>query len=215
MGSDQRTAIVTGAFGTLGSEVARTLARHGFTVALVSLEASAPATIESEFGAPHLVVPGVDTADASAAAAAFAAVAAQLGGIDALVNVAGGFAWQKVADGDPATWDRMFTMNLKTAVVATRSALPHIRRGGTGRIVNISAGAALNAAGGMGAYAASKAGVLRLTESLADELRDENITVNAILRTAATCRTATAPGGWNRRRSPTSSHFSCRPLRAP
>lgn len=182
MASDSRTALVTGAFGALGSEVARTLARNGFIVALVSIEPEAPAALRAEFGAPHVVSAGVDIADPASAGPAIAAVAAKLGGLDALVNVAGGFAWQKVEDGDAGTWDRMYTLNLRTAVVATRSALPYIRRKGTGRIVNVSAGAAAAAAAaGMGAYTASKAGVLRLTESLADELRDANITVNAIL----------------------------------
>jgi len=181
MTSDSRSAIVTGAFGALGSEVARTLARHGFIVALVGRGPAAPASLAAEFASPHVVAPGVDLADPASAGPAFAGIAAQLGGIDALVNVAGGFAWQKLADGDVETWDRMYALNLRTAVVASRSALPHIRRGGSGRIVNVAAGAALNAASGMGAYAASKSGVLRLTEALADELRDENITVNAIL----------------------------------
>jgi len=116
-----------------------------------------------------------------AASAAMQSVAAATGGFQVLVNVAGAFRWETLAEGDVSTWELMFAMNLKTAVVASKAALPHLIAAGGGRIVNIGAGAAGRAAAGMGAYAASKAGVERLTEALAAELRDRNVTVNAIL----------------------------------
>jgi NAD(P)-dependent dehydrogenase (short-subunit alcohol dehydrogenase family) len=75
----------------------------------------------------------------------------------------------------------MFAMNLKTAVIACSAALPYLGARGPGRIINIGAGAAARAAAGMGAYTASKAGVERLTESLAEELKDRQITVNCVL----------------------------------
>jgi len=76
----------------------------------------------------------------------------------------------------------MFASNLKTAVVSTRAALPGLLASPAGRIINVGAGAAERAAGvGMGAYTASKAGVHKLTESLAQELKDRGITVNAVL----------------------------------
>jgi len=109
-------------------------------------------------------------------------VAERLSGLDALVNVAGAFRWEKVEDGDTATWDLLFNVNLRTAVNASRAALSLMKRGGSsGRIVNIGAAGAMKAASGMGAYAASKAGVAKLTEALADEVKDSGITVNAVL----------------------------------
>jgi NAD(P)-dependent dehydrogenase (short-subunit alcohol dehydrogenase family) len=75
----------------------------------------------------------------------------------------------------------MFAMNLKTALVASRAVIPHLKARAGGRIINIGAGAAARGHTGMGAYSASKAGVERLTEALADELKDQDITVNAIL----------------------------------
>ena len=108
-------------------------------------------------------------------------VSAHAGGLDVLVNVAGGFKWQPLMDGTHEVWEAMFTMNLKTAVIVCRAALPHLASGGAGRIINIGAGAAARAAAGMGAYTASKAGVERLTESLAEELKERHITVNAVL----------------------------------
>jgi NAD(P)-dependent dehydrogenase (short-subunit alcohol dehydrogenase family) len=72
-------------------------------------------------------------------------------------------------------------MNVTTAANACRAALPHLRASTAGRIVNVGANAALRSGAGMGAYAASKAGVHRLTESLAEELKADRITVNAVL----------------------------------
>ena len=75
----------------------------------------------------------------------------------------------------------MYQMNVRTAVVASQAALSHLAATGSGRIVNVGALAALKAGMGMGAYAASKAGVVRLTEALAEEVKDRGVTVNAVL----------------------------------
>jgi NAD(P)-dependent dehydrogenase (short-subunit alcohol dehydrogenase family) len=75
----------------------------------------------------------------------------------------------------------MFAVNVKTALFASRAAIPFLKQSGQGRIINIGANAALKAGAGMGAYAASKSGVHRLTESLAEELKADGITVNAVL----------------------------------
>ena len=171
---------MTGAFGALGTAVARRFAGRGARVGLLGRE-PVPASARQEFGAGHVLLGGVDLTVPEAADAAMQAVAAATGGFRVLVNVAGGFRWETLAEGDVSTWDLMFAMNLKTAVVASKAALPHLVAAGGGRIVNIGAGAAGRAATGMGAYAASKAGVERLTEALAAELRDRNVTVNAIL----------------------------------
>lgn len=109
-------------------------------------------------------------------------VRATLGSIDVLVNIAGGFRWQTLEQGDVEEWDAMFAINLKTAVVSTKLALPALLESPAGRIINVGAGAAARPAGaGMGAYTASKAGVHKLTESLAEELKDRGVTVNAVL----------------------------------
>jgi NAD(P)-dependent dehydrogenase (short-subunit alcohol dehydrogenase family) len=122
----------------------------------------------------------VDLSDAAAAKKAIDAVAAHFGRIDALINIAGGFAFETVADGDPKTWQRMYSLNVLTALNASRSALGHLTGSNAGRIVNVGAIGALQAGYGMGAYAASKAGVHRLTEALAAEWKGK-ITVNAVL----------------------------------
>jgi NAD(P)-dependent dehydrogenase (short-subunit alcohol dehydrogenase family) len=177
----KRSVVVTGAFGNLGAVVARSFHASGAKVALLDYT-EPPRELANEFGAPHCVLGGIDLTRMDSAAVGMEAVRNTLGGIDVLVNIAGGFRWQKLAQGDLQGWDDMYAMNLKTAVVATKAALPQILSASNGRIINIGAGAAAKtAAAGMGAYTASKAGVHKLTESLADELKDRNITVNAIL----------------------------------
>ena len=171
---------MTGAFGALGGAVARRFACRGVRLGLLG-RGPVPAALRQEFGAAHVLLGGVDLTVQEAASAAMQSVAAATGGFQVLVNVAGAFRWETLAEGDVSTWELMFAMNLKTAVVASKAALPHLIAAGGGRIVNIGAGAAGRAAAGMGAYAASKAGVERLTEALAAELRDRNVTVNAIL----------------------------------
>ena len=178
--SEPSTVVVTGAFGALGGAVARRFASRGVRLGLLG-RGPVPAALRQEFGAPHVLLGGVDLTVQEATSAAMQSVAAATGGFQVLVNVAGGFRWETLAEGDVSTWELMFAMNLKTAVVASKAALPHLLAAGGGRIVNIGAGAAGRAAAGMGAYAASKAGVERLTEALAAELRDRNVTVNAIL----------------------------------
>jgi len=178
--TQDKVVIVTGAFGALGQAVVRTLAGQGTRLALLDASPVAPAEFAQAFEASHLLLPGTDLSRFDAARAAVARVAERFGGVDALVNIAGGFSWETIADGDPATWDRMHTINLKTALHACKAALPHLLER-AGRVVNIGAGAAGKAAAGMGAYAASKAGVLRLTEALSDETKDRGMTVNAIL----------------------------------
>jgi NAD(P)-dependent dehydrogenase (short-subunit alcohol dehydrogenase family) len=180
MGEAASVVVVTGAFGALGRTVASTFAARGARLALLDL-APAPALPLAGIDEDALLLGGVDLADMEATRRAMAAAALRFGGIDVLVNVAGGFRWERLEDGDPATWDQLYAMNLRTAVVCCKAALPALLGRRAGRIVNIGAGAAARAAAGMGAYAASKAGVQRLTESLAEELKDRGVTVNAVL----------------------------------
>jgi NAD(P)-dependent dehydrogenase (short-subunit alcohol dehydrogenase family) len=130
--------------------------------------------------ARRLELGGVDLTEAAQATRAIDQVVAHFGRIDALINIAGGFAFETVAEGDPKTWQRMYALNVTTALNASRAAIPHLLNSAAARIVNIGAFGALQAGAGMGAYAASKAGVHRLTEALAAEHKGK-ITVNAVL----------------------------------
>lgn len=166
--------IVAGGFGILGQAVVSRLAEAGESVAVIDM-ADAPARFE------HIAVSGVDLADESAVSAAYADVVEPLGGLDGVVNVAGGFVWETLADGSLDTWDRMYRMNVRTAATSCRAALGHLAKGGA--IVNVGAAAAARAEAGMGSYAASKAGVAALTQALAAEVADRGIRVNAVLPT--------------------------------
>jgi len=181
MDTPPQVVIVTGAFGALGTAVARAFAARGARLALLDVAPQPPARIREEFGAEPLLFGGVDLSDMEATRRVMAVVSMHFGGIDALVNVAGGFRWQTLEGGSIEAWDDLYTMNLRTAVVCCKAALPSLIARGRGRIINIGAGAAVKAGAGMGAYTASKAGVQRLTESLSEELKDRSITVNAIL----------------------------------
>ena len=176
----KRVVLITGAFGVLGAAVARRFAAEGAQVVLVDRVAPPGLGVARVQGAAP-AGRGRGSCGPKSAAQALQRATEFTGGLDVLVNVAGGFQWQLLGEGDLAIWEAMFTMNLKTAVVACRAALPYLRARGSGRIVNIGAGAAGRAAAGMGAYTASKAGVERLTEALADELKDHSINVNTVL----------------------------------
>jgi NAD(P)-dependent dehydrogenase (short-subunit alcohol dehydrogenase family) len=169
-----RTIAITGAAGALGSALANHLAAAGARVVGVDLS-------EMKAGkAFEMAVDRVDLTSPDAVQRAFDTIGARFPMLDGLANIAGGFGWETVADGSIATWDRLYAINLKSAVLACQAMLPLLRRPG-GSIVNVSAAASQRAESGMGAYAASKAGVSRLTESLAAELKDSGVRVNAVL----------------------------------
>jgi 3-oxoacyl-[acyl-carrier protein] reductase len=172
---DGKIVVVTGASGALGKVVAETALARGARVAGVDY-----ATVQNPATGNRIELGGVDLSDVAQAKKAIDAVAAHFGRLDALINIAGGFAFEKVIEGDAKTWQRMYALNVLTALNASRSAIPHLTASGAGRIVNVGAMGALQAGSGMGAYAASKAGVHRLTEALAAEWKGR-ITVNAVL----------------------------------
>ena len=177
----QRVVAITGGFGTLGRAVGSAFAADGWKVALLD-RAPAPDAASSGESDTEMRSGVVDLTDLAAARLAMSAVVERLGPLNALINVAGGFRWETLSDGELETWDLMYRANVRTAATASKAALEHFGDSPEGgRIVNIAAGAALRAGAGMGAYAASKSGVMRLTEALADELKDRGITVNAIL----------------------------------
>src|SRR5712675_317664 len=172
---DGKVVVVTGASGALGKVVADLAQARGARVAGVDYaNAQIPAT------ADRIELGGVDLSEAAEAKKAVDAVVAHFGKLDALINIAGGFAFETVAEGDPKTWQRMYALNVLTALNASRAAIPHLAGSPSARIVNVGAMGALQAGAGMGPYAASKAGVHRLTEALAAEWKGK-ITVNAVL----------------------------------
>jgi len=169
---DGKVVVITGAAGALGRAVANEFASRGAKLALVDIIDAA---------GPHLALVG-DLTDAAAAQKIVADITRKLGRIDVLANVAGGFTMgETVAETTDKTWNFMFDLNVKTMLNMVRATVPTMLAGGGGKIVNIGARSGLKGAGRMGAYCASKAVVIRLTESLADELKGSHINVNCIL----------------------------------
>jgi 3-oxoacyl-[acyl-carrier protein] reductase len=167
--------VITGASGALGQVVLDRAVKSGATIAAIDHSAKTPASTPD-----RLQIGGVDLSDAAQADAAIAAVVKQFGKIDVLINIAGAFTFENIADGNNKSWETMHRLNLLTALNASRAAIPHLTSSKAGRIINIGAMGALQAGAGMGPYAASKAGVHRLTETLAAELKGK-VTVNAVL----------------------------------
>ena len=174
-----RVFAITGAFGALGSAVARAAADRGARLALIDFAKTPPPGLPA--GPDVLVLGGVDLTDGGAAGAAIDSVAEHFGGLDALLNIAGGFRWETLETSLAEGWHRLFLMNVQTAANASRAAIPYLRESKAGRIVNVGANGALKASMGMGPYAASKAGVHSLTQALAEELKADGVTVNAVL----------------------------------
>jgi NAD(P)-dependent dehydrogenase (short-subunit alcohol dehydrogenase family) len=170
-----KIVVITGALGALGKVVAESALARGAKVAGIDhAQTQMPATSD------RLELGGVDLSDPAQAKKAIDAASMHFGKLDALVNIAGGFAFEAVAEGDGKTWQRMYALNVLTALNTSRAALGHLAASSAGRIVNVGAMGALQAGAGMGAYAASKAGVHRLTEALAAEWKGK-VTVNAVL----------------------------------
>ena len=178
----KRVVVVTGAAGNLGRAVARAFAAAGDDLVLVGRDADA---LEAAFAGsePSLRV-AADLLDADEARRMAAAARERFGRIDALCNLAGGFRMgDAVHATDDATWKSMQDLNVTTLVNAVRAVVPVMLAQGSGAIVNVGAFGAQRGGARMGAYAAAKSAVMRLTESMSAELRERGINVNAVLPT--------------------------------
>lgn len=176
-----RTVFITGAAGHLGRAVAAAFAAEGANLVLVD---RTRAKLDAVFGgeAPSRVLLGCDLLDGAQVQAAADRAIEQFGGIDVLCNIAGGFRMgEAVHETSDATWDALFDLNGRTLLHAVRAVVPAMQRSGGGKVINVGAASAHRGLAQMGAYTASKAVVIRLTEAMAAELRDQGINVNCVL----------------------------------
>ena len=175
--------MVTGAAGNLGAAVVGLLAARG--TRLVAIERTESALDRIMTGLPgaeeHLGVAGTDLRDPRACVALVESALRRFGRIDGLVHTVGGFAMAGIDAADPAHWAGQFEVNVATALNMCRAVVPAMRAAGRGSIVTVGSAAASRGGKGMAAYAASKSAVLRLTESMADELKGEGVRVNCVL----------------------------------
>ncbi|MEQ1955360.1 SDR family NAD(P)-dependent oxidoreductase [Mesorhizobium yinganensis] len=176
-----KTVLITGATGNLGRAVAESFLKEGARLALVG---SRKESLERAYGglaAEHLGL-AADLGDALAAAGAVAEAERVFGRIDAVCAIAGAFEMGgAVHEAPPELAERMMKANVATMVNVVRAAVPGMIARKSGKIVTIGSTAALKGTAGMGAYTASKSTVMRLTESMAAELRGSGINVNCVL----------------------------------
>ena len=176
--------IITGAVGNLGQATAQALIGAGARTVLVDrsserLREQFPAIVESP---DHLLAGGADLSNPDSIAKIVASATEKFGRVDALVNTVGAWrAGKPVHEMDLADWDFLFNVNLRTTLACCRAVIPPMLRQGRGKIVNVSSRDGLAGGAGSSAYSASKSAVLRLTESLAAELKMSDINVNCIL----------------------------------
>ncbi len=178
---NQKIAIVSGASGGLGQTVSRMFHQAGVKLVLLGSRPASVQPLADELGGDVLPL-GANLTDPAEAERAVAAAIERFGRVDILLNLAGGFTGgDSVADSNPADLQKMLDMNLWTAYNLCRAAMPSMLQQQWGRIVNVAARDALAGRANFSAYGISKAGVLRLTESLAAEGKKRNVTVNAVL----------------------------------
>jgi NAD(P)-dependent dehydrogenase (short-subunit alcohol dehydrogenase family) len=175
-------ALVTGASGALGRVVARRLLAAGARLVLPDREPEKLRELFPEAGGDAVLAQACDVTDPAAVEALVHAAVERFGRIDMVCNVAGGFrGGQPVHESDVETWDFLMNLNSRAVFLVCRAVVPVLLRGGGGRIVNVASRGALAGDAGVAAYSASKAAVLRLTESLAAELKAQGVRVNAVL----------------------------------
>src|SRR6185312_4967863 len=175
-----KRALVTGASGGIGREIAKALAAAGATVALSGTRVAALEDTAKEMGGgSHPILP-CNLADADAVDKLGPAAEAALGGLDILVNNAGMTRDNLFMRMKNEEWDEVIAVNLTAAFRLTRSALRGMMKQRFGRIINVSSVVGVAGNPGQGNYAASKAGIIGMGKALAAEVASRNITVNAI-----------------------------------
>jgi NAD(P)-dependent dehydrogenase (short-subunit alcohol dehydrogenase family) len=179
-----KVVIVTGSVGNLGLATAHALQETGAKTVLVDrsdarLRENYPTLIDS---GDHLLAGGVDLTNPDSLTRMVQSVCGRFGQIDALVNTVGGYRGGKpVHETELTDWDFLFEVNLHTTLLCCRAVVPQMLRQGWGKIVNVASRDGLTGTAGYSAYSASKSAVLRLTESMAAELKNSNINVNCVM----------------------------------
>lgn len=179
-----RVVVITGSAGNVGTAVAKAFAALGAKIALVDRSPGRlPELFPEIAGSPnHFIAPPTDVTDAESVAVAVREIHNRFGRIDVLVNTAGGYrAGTPLHETPLGDWDFMLNLNARSVFIVCREVIPHLLKQGKGKVINISSRAALGGDPYHAAYSVSKTAVVRLTESMAGELKDAGINVNCIM----------------------------------
>jgi NAD(P)-dependent dehydrogenase (short-subunit alcohol dehydrogenase family) len=172
------TVVITGAAGHLGRAISAAFRERGAQRVLVGRHVD---TLEEAGAADVLALP-LDLLDRDQVRAGIEQAVARFGGIDVLCHIAGGFRMgEAVHEITDPSWDFLMNVNARTLVNVAAAVVPHLLRRGGGKIVTVGAAAAVRGAAHMGAYSASKSALVRLTEAMSAELKDQGINVNCVL----------------------------------
>ncbi len=180
MSQERHTVLITGAAGHLGAAVAAAFRQRGARLVLLDRDAGA---LQRRYGGiDDAVLVDVDLLDRARVAARVAEALAVVGRIDVLCHLAGGFRMgEKVHETTASTWDFLLGLNAGSLVNISAAVVPQLVAQGGGKVVTVGAAAALKGAADMGAYGASKSALIRLTEAMSAELRDQGVNVNCVL----------------------------------
>lgn len=178
--SQVRTIMITGAAGHLGRAVAARARLQGARLLLLDRDAAA---LERAYGhAGDATLVAVDLLDRDKTTDSVLSALSQVGQVDALLHIAGGFRMgEAVHETTAATWDFLMDLNARSLVHVASAVVPQLLRQGGGQIVTVGAGAALQGGARMGSYSASKSALIRLTEAMSAELKEHGINVNCVL----------------------------------
>jgi len=177
-----RVIAITGAAQGIGAATARAFAAQGSKIALLDIDGAGAKKIADDIPHGRALAVHVDVTDETSANRAIAAVVLEFGGLDVLINCAGGYGRLATVEDMPVEeWDRTVALNLRSVFLVSKAAIPHLKRSKAGRVINVSSisGRAVTVASSP-AYVSSKAGVIQLTRYLAQELGPHGVTANAI-----------------------------------
>ena len=179
-----KVVLIAGGTGGLGREVSLSFLKSNAAVVITHVSDRDVPQLESTLGdlMKKVMLVKADISDEVQVEKTVFDIVKKYGRIDVLINVVGGYlGGKKVTEMTGKEWDLMMNLNLKTAFLISKHVVGQMVKQGSGKVVHVAARLGLKGVAGNSAYCASKSGLIRLVESLSDEVKDKNINVNCIL----------------------------------